>query len=111
MNGVGQARAEKYGDLQWSIVSQTDRDEAYRVRQAGTQALLKGESDVMITLVREPIEKYHRTTGQVALEEIADHERSLPDAYFDEENMMVKPAFYEYGLPLLEEPLPEYAKI
>jgi len=106
-----QARAEKYGDLQWSIVSQTDRDEAYRVGQAGTQALLEGKSDVMITLVREDAGTYHCTTGQEALEKVANQQRSLPDDYFDKENMMVKQAFYEYGLPLVGDTLPIYARI
>lgn len=66
-----QARAEKYGDLQWSVISQTDRDEAYRVGQAGTQALLEGKSDVMITLVRESTDKYHCNTGQAELAKVA----------------------------------------
>ena len=105
------ARTENYGDLQWSSISRTDQDEAYRVGQAGVRAALQGESDIMITLVRQSTTPYHCTTGQEALVKIANQQRALPDEYFDAETMMVTPAFYEYALPLLGDPLPDYARI
>jgi len=106
-----QGRSENYGDLQWSCISRTDQDEAYRVGQAGVRAVLQGESDIMITLVRQGTTTYRCTTGQEELVKIANQQRALPDEYFDAENMMVTAAFYEYALPLLGDPLPGYARL
>jgi len=106
-----QGRTENYGDLQWCCISRTDQDEAYRVGQAGVRAGLQGVSDIMITLVRQGTTPYRCTTGQEELVKIANQQRALPDEYFDAETMMVTPAFYEYALPLLGDPLPDYARI
>jgi 6-phosphofructokinase 1 len=65
----------------------------------------------MITLVRQSTTPYHCTTGQEALEKVANQQRALPDEYFDAGTMMVTPAFYEYALPLLGDPLPDYARL
>ena len=64
------ARFEKPGDLQRmasNSVSTTDRDEAYLVGKMGTQALLDGESDKMVTLIRHNEPAYHCSTGLVTL--------------------------------------------
>lgn len=106
-----QGRTESYGDLQWSCISRTDQDEAFRAGQAGVYAGLRGESDIMITLVRESTDPNRCTTGQEALVKIANQQRALADEYFDAGGMMVTAAFYEYALPLLGDPLPDYARL
>ena len=60
------ARFDKPGDLQRmasNAISRVDRDEAYLVGKMGVQALLNGESDKMVTLVRHSEPVYHCTTG------------------------------------------------
>src|SRR5204863_6602387 len=60
------ARCEKPGDLQRmasNAISKTDRDEAYLVGKMGTEALLQGEHDKMVTLLRNSEPAYHCTTG------------------------------------------------
>ncbi len=50
------ARFDKPGDLQRmasNAVSWPDRDEAYLVGKRGLLALLEGESDKMVTLIRQ----------------------------------------------------------
>lgn len=106
-----QGRTEHYGDLQWSCISRTDQDEAFRVGQAGVRAGLQDDSDIMITLVRQATAPYSCTTGQEELVKVANQQRALPGEYFDAEAMMVTPAFYEYALPLLGDPLPDYARL
>jgi 6-phosphofructokinase 1 len=106
------ARFDKPGDLQRMSAlhtSSVDRDEAYLVGQMGVQALLAGESNKMVTLVRQTEPAYHCTTGLADLSEISNVVRHLPDDYLNESKTMVTPAFYEYALPLIGEPIQPYA--
>ncbi len=108
------ARFDKPGDLQRMAsfsVSITDRDEAYQVGKMGTKALLDGESDKMITIVRHNEPAYHCTTGLVELAQIANAQRLLPDEYLDESKTMVTQAFYDYALPLIGDPIPDHARL
>lgn len=108
------ARFDKPGDLQRmasNSISQPDRDEAYLVGQAGTRALLAGESDKMVILVRQNTPSYHCTTELVALAKVANVQRLLPDSFLNAEKTMVTQAFYEYARPLIGEPLPHHARL
>jgi len=105
------ARFEKPGDLQRmasNAISTTDRDEAYLVGKMGTEALLQGEHDKMVTLLRNNEPAYHCTTGLADLSAVANVQRLLPDEYLDASKTMVTRAFYDYALPLIGAPLPEY---
>ena len=105
------ARFEKPGDLQRmasNAISKTDRDEAYLVGKMGTEALLQGEHDKMVTLLRNSEPAYHCTTGLADLSAVANVQRLLPDEYLDASKTMVTRAFYDYALPLIGAPLPEY---
>ncbi len=108
------ARFDKPGDLQRmdsNSVSSVDRNEAYLVGQNGIQALLAGESDKMITLVRSTAPTYACTTGMVDLARVANVQKLLPNDYLDESKTMVTQAFHEYVLPLIGEPLPHHAHL
>ncbi len=108
------ARFDKPGDLQRmasTSISSVDRDEAYLVGEQGVLALLQGESDKMVTLVRHNEPHYHCTTSLVDLVEIANVQRLLPDEYLDESKTMVTQAFYDYALPLIGGPLQNYAPL
>ena len=108
------ARFEKPGDLQRmasNSISFIDRDEAYLVGQQAIQALMQGESDKMVTLERHNEPAYHCTTGLVELEKIANAQNLMPAHYLDESKTMVTPAFYDYALPLIGQPLPHHATL
>ena len=108
------ARFEKPGDLQRmasNSVSTTDRHEAYLVGKMGTEALLDGENDKMVTLIRHSEPAYRCSTGLAALGEVANAQRLMPDNYLDSRKTMVTQAFYDYALPLIGEPLPSHAKL
>lgn len=108
------ARFDKPGDLQRmssTSVSTPDRDEAYLVGKMAVEALLKGENDKMVTLVRQDEPEYHCTTGLVELEKIANKQRLLPDEYLTSDKTMVTPAFYKYALPLIGEQLVKYPEL
>jgi ATP-dependent phosphofructokinase / diphosphate-dependent phosphofructokinase len=108
------ARFDKPGDLQRMAshsISRTDQQEAYLVGKMAVQALLAGESDKMVTLVRHTEPTYRCTTGLVALAKIANVQQLMPAEFLDENKTMVTQAFYDYALPLLGEPLPEHTKL
>jgi ATP-dependent phosphofructokinase / diphosphate-dependent phosphofructokinase len=108
------ARFDKPGDLQRMAsfaVSIADRDEAFMVGKMGTKALLDGESDKMITLVRHDEPAYYCTTGTAELAQVANVQRLLPDEYLDESKTMVTQAFYDYALPLVGDPVPDHARL
>jgi 6-phosphofructokinase len=111
------ARFDKPGDLQRmasNSISRIDRDEAYLVGQMGVMALLAGENDKMVTLVRhmdpgrDKSGPYSCTTGLVELTQVANAQRLLPDEYLSADKTMVTKAFYDYALPLIGDPLPQY---
>jgi ATP-dependent phosphofructokinase / diphosphate-dependent phosphofructokinase len=108
------ARFDKPGDLQRmasNCISTTDQREAYQVGAMGVRALVAGESDKMVTLIRHTEPEYHCSTGLVELTHIANEQRIMPDAYLDERKMMATQAFYDYALPLIGEPLPKHAAL
>lgn len=105
------ARFDKPGDLQRmssTHISSVDRDEAYLVGQMGTQALLAGESDKMVTLVRHNDPQYHCTTSLAELAQVANKQLLLPQDYMNDTKTMVTQAFYDYALPLIGNPLNRY---
>jgi 6-phosphofructokinase len=108
------ARFDKPGDFQRmasNAVSWVDRDEAYLVGKMGLQALLDGESDKMVTLIRQEGQEYRCSTGLASLSDIAGAQRLVPGEYLDAGKTMVTQAFYDYALPLIGEPLPVYAEL
>lgn len=108
------ARFDKPGDIQRmssTSISIPDREEAYLVGKSGLQALLAGESDKMITLLRHAEPDYHCTTGLADLDKVANVQRLLPDDFLNAEKTMVTQAFYDYALPLIGEPLVDYARL
>ncbi len=108
------ARFEKPGDLQRmasNAVSSVDRAEAYQVGYSGTKALLAGETDKMVTLVRHNETGYHCETALAELAQVANVQRLLPADYLDESKTMVNQAFIDYALPLIGEALPQHAHL
>jgi 6-phosphofructokinase len=108
------ARFDKPGDLQRMAshcVSHTDRQEAYLVGKMAVQALMAGESDKMVTLVRHTQPAYHCTTGLVGLAGIANVQYLMPHEFLAESRTMVSQAFYDYASPLIGEPLPRHATL
>src|SRR6266704_1807189 len=108
------ARFDKPGDLQRmasNCISLTDRDEAYLVGQAGVRALLNGENDKMVTLIRHTEPAYSCSSGLVELVKVANAQKLVPAAYLDESKTMVTQAFYDYALPLIGGPLPQHEKL
>ncbi len=108
------ARFDKPGDLQRmssAHISSTDRDEAYLVGKMGVHALLDGENDKMVTLIRHDELTYHCITGLAELDKVANVQRLLPDEYLNRDKTMVTPPFYDYALPLIGESLSHHTRL
>ena len=108
------ARFDKPGDLQRmasAYISHVDRDEAYLVGRAGVRAILEGENDRMVILLRQDEPEYACTTGLAELSRVANVQRAMPETFLDASHTMVTPAFSDYALPLIGEPLPAYPRL
>ena len=82
------------------FASASDRDEAYLCGQAAVRAAVGGESDRMVSLVREPGPDYRCTTTLVPLEEVANLERLFPEEWIHPSGNDVLPPFLDYVRPL-----------
>ena len=86
-------------------------DEAYGGGRRAVRHAAAGQSDCLVTLVRESTEPYRCTTGLAPLAEIANVERRLPDEFLDEAGTFVTPAFVAYAQPLIGDPIPRYVRL
>jgi len=108
------ARFDKPGYLQRSfaeLMSPVDREEAYQVGRAAVRAALAGETNKMVTLVRQPGPEYAVETGLAPLEKVANAERMLPAEFINEAGNGVTEAFLEYARPLIGGPLKPYGRL
>lgn len=108
------ARLDKPGYLQRSfgeLMSPVDREEAYRVGRAAVRAALAGESDKMVTLLRQPGPTYAIETGLAPLDEVANVERKLPREFINDQGNGVTEGFIEYARPLIGGALTPYARL
>ena len=89
-----------------------DFDEAFACGKQAVKLAVQGEGGVMVTLkrVNKPREPYAIDFGAIALSEVANHERPMPDQYISKDGFGVTKAFLDYAAPLVG-PLPEYASL
>jgi 6-phosphofructokinase 1 len=89
-----------------------DVDEAYGCGREAVKLAERGTGGVMVTIERTSRsgEPYAGRFGSIALEEVANHARPLPDAYIARDGMSVTKAFLDYASPLLGD-LPQYADL
>ena len=107
-------RYEKPGTIQRSLVacvSRTDAQEAEMVGRAAVRYAMEGHADQMVTLVREPADRYTCTTGLAPLEQVAGRVKTMPDSYLDGANHFVTPEFLDYARPLIGAPLPRLGRL
>jgi len=107
------ARFNKPGTSQRNCIlmqSKTDAEEAYMAGAAAVEAAIAGETDKMVTLVRESNDPYKCVTGLCPCEQVAAAEKRMPDEYINEAGNGVTAAFIDYVRPLVGE-LPEYVRL
>ncbi len=92
-------------------VAETDLAEAVQVGEVAIDVLLRGGSGVMITLERVSQEPYAVRAGSIPLDQVANHERLLPDEFIAEDGRSVTDAFRRYAEPLIDGPLPRIGRL
>lgn len=108
------ARFDKPGTIQrvsMVCASEVDLKEAYEVGKKGVKEALAGRSGNMITLQREAGKVYKCSTGTIALSQVANKAKFMPDKFISPDGNNVTRAFVNWLKPLLSPVLPEYAHL
>jgi len=102
------------------FASATDSAEAFLVGQTAVETAVAGTHGKMVTLERTSDEPYACTTGLADLEDVANGEKPVPDAFISEDGFGVTEAFRRYASPLVrgqaeveigDDGLPVYARL
>jgi len=110
----GIARVDVPGTLQrWDSTrtSSVDLEEAYQVGVKAARLALDGRSGLMSTIVRKPGDRYEVEYGEVPLEVVANAERTFPAEWIADNRVDVTDDFVRWAMPLIGEPLPEFARL
>ena len=102
--GKIRCRADTLGYLQRSItglVSATDQAEAHLVGTMAVHYMMRGETDKMVTLVRESHAPYRCETGLCDLALVAQKTKTMPRSMINQDGNGVTEEFYQYALPLV----------
>ncbi len=86
--------------------STVDLDEAYAVGQKAAQIAAEEGSGYMSTIVREPGAIYQVHYDKVPLGQVANSERTFPDAWLASSRMDVTDVFMRYARPLIGDAWP-----
>lgn len=107
-------RAIEFSLLQRSashLSSKRDVEEAIGVGQHAVLEAVKGNSNRMITIIRESTQPYKIRYGFCDLCEVANVEKKLPNYMINKEKNNVTQAYIDYVLPLIEgENVSNYSK-
>lgn len=97
-------RADTLGYLQRSLVgmaSKIDQEEAFMLGSQAVHYMMKGETDKMLTLVREAGPEYKCHVSLCDLKLVAQKTKLMPRSMINKEGNGVTNAFYDYALPLI----------
>ena len=84
-----------------ALASHVDLEEAYQVGRKAVLVALSDGNGYMSTILREPGEAYRVRYDKVPLEEVANSERSFPEAWIAESRIDVTDDFLSYAQPLI----------
>lgn len=84
------------------LASLTDVTEAYEAGMSAFNVAINGESGVAIVLKRTSNQPYKCEMQAVAVQEIANHEKTVPLDWVDVENGCMREQFFSYAKPLIQ---------
>jgi 6-phosphofructokinase 1 len=90
--------------------SAIDLDEAYRCGVEAVNLAGRGESGVMVSIIRTSNKPYTIEFGKVPLREVAVSAKPMSKDYFNKEGNHVSQKFIDYIKPLAGE-LPEFVQL
>ena len=83
------------------LASATDIAQAEAVARHAVVLAQSGQTGLMVNIVRESDSPYHWHCGDIALKEIANKERRLPDGWIDRQNYTLRANALAYLQPLI----------
>ena len=83
------------------IASKTDVEQAYALGKAAVDLAVKGVTDVMVTIERQPTKSYRWKIGQTHLSNVANVEQPLPKSYISANGFGITQACRDYLTPLV----------
>lgn len=104
------ARSEKpglIGRASIELQSEVDREEARLAGELACKAVLEGTSGKMVAFKRVSTDPYKIEPFLADIDEVMMYERTVPDAYINEEGNGVTEAFKEWCRPLIGKELPD----
>ncbi|MER1956714.1 MAG: diphosphate--fructose-6-phosphate 1-phosphotransferase [Solibacillus sp.] len=108
------ARSEKLGLFTRAAVkyiSDVDRTEAIEVGKRAVQALLQGDSQQMVGIMRDEQDTYCVTYPLIPLERVMLEEKQLPRQFMNEQKNGVSQSFIDWCKPLIDEELTDFFKL
>jgi 6-phosphofructokinase len=91
------------------VASKTDVEQAYAMGKAAVELALAGRSSVMPTIVRRSTRPYVWEVGAVALSEVANVEKMMPEAFITQDGFGITEPCRDYLTPLIQgEDYPPY---
>ena len=105
------ARSEKpgiCGRASIALRSKTDVEEAKWAGELAVQAVLRGESGVMVGFERKSGTEYEVVPALFPLKDVMLYEKKLPDKYINDRGNDVTDEYVEWCRPLIGEPLTEF---
>ncbi len=102
------------------IASNTDVEQAFSMGKAAVEYAINGESGIMVTITRLEDQPYKWEIGSVALAEVANREKKLPENFITEDGFGITENCRRYLQPLIQgeayppyddNGLPKYARL
>ncbi|KTC81624.1 6-phosphofructokinase [Legionella brunensis] len=91
------------------IASQVDLEQAYALGKAAVELALSGHNAIMPIIKREQDSPYRWSIGHVALADVANQEKTMPDNFISEDGMGITDHCRRYLEPLIQgEAYPPY---
>lgn len=90
------------------LASLTDIEEAFAIGQEGVSAALRGETGRMVAVERMSNSPYAVRLKTVAIEDVANQEQLVPEAWRDLEDEKAVQEIREYILPLIQGEVPQF---
>jgi ATP-dependent phosphofructokinase / diphosphate-dependent phosphofructokinase len=84
------------------LAAKIDLEQSYELGKKAVQQIIDGESETMLTIVRTSDQPYNWEIGTIALGEVANLERQVPNTYIADHGMDVTQTCTDFLRPLIQ---------
>ena len=83
------------------IASQTDLEQAYALGESAVNLAMEGKNALMPTIIRVSDAPYEWKIGTAPLDEVANHEKMMPESFFSGDGYGITEEAHRYFQPLI----------